>query len=532
MSALLALERARLAATPGTWFLLALAVAALAWTSLGSVEAVLAAQERLPELPASVTRLLAMPLLARAALIVMVVCALSAGRWWAADRAHGAELLYRAAPLGAASVVAAKWLAAVALGLPVVLVAVAMAGSLRLGAPIDLGSVTAGTIGLLLLLGFGAAIAVAASSVSRGTLAAVALAAGILIVTWAPDAPALARGDLASPLAAVSIARHLDPFLAGEVRATAVGFLLAGTAAALLFAWTMLSRRSPTVRAGLGVAGLTACLLLATVASRLDWRADLSSTGANSFHPETVRILEQAPAGVEVLVPDAEAVPWPAIEAFLDRIRTHYPSLVVERISPAADRGRWEAEGMRPDEILLRREDRSYGVRNLTEVDFMTGFQRLFLDARQRVAYITGTGDRDLRGDANADWGTFGQVLAARGVAPVPLDPVMVPVIPEDLDLLVLAAGRSAPIPGFPEAVVSWLGAGGALWWTIDAGAHAGWAPLFTALGVEQLPGVVVDARAADRGQPDPRHLLIGRFPDHPIGRGLLQPVLVPRAIG
>ncbi len=509
MMALLRLELARLFATPVAWWLLAGAVAVLAWSFLASIETTLTAQERLPSLPASVTQLIAVPVLGRSALVVAGLAVVLAPRWWALESTSGSLPFHRSSVLSTASALIVKALAASIVLLALPLAAAVRAASLRLGAPVDLGAISSGALGLFALCLLLAAIALAASVWSGSALASAALTAAVVIVLWAPDAPALARGARETALSALSISHRLHPLLRGQLDLAALGFFLAAAAVFVVLAWSRASRRSLRLRVALPVLVVLGAAGLGVTLDRGGWRYDLSASGRHSLQPASKAVLAELPRALTVHVPDDEGVPWRAVDAFLDRIRGAHPALVVEPVSPVSAPDRWRELGMTRDDIVLTLGDRSARTRTLTERDFMAAVGRLLSGRDARIAYVTGNGERQLRGDGPLDWGRLGDALTDRGLLVVPLDLVLNPAVPEDIDLLVLAPGSASPLPGTPEAIADWVRGGGRLLWATDPALAPGWAPVAEALSVTQLPGVLVDARAQDRGEADPRLLRV-----------------------
>ena len=527
MTALLGLELRRLWSAPATWGLLAAATAILGWQFLATADALLVSQEQLAELPGSVTRLLALPVVAHAALVLMVVTVLLAPR--AALRSESA---LAAAPVTDRARVLARWLAHALLLAVIASVALLMAASARWGAAIDLGVLTVAWLALLLLALAAAAIGVMAGvRLATGVLAA--LACGVaLALLWAPDAPALARGVVDSPLAYLSISRRLHPLLNGELALASVIWMLALAALALTLGWALVSRRRPLRRGIAAAVALIAAVAAVALADRSGLRWDVSRGAQNSLSAASRDLLANLDQPVEVVVLQGPGVSAVAIERFVDRYRALLPALTLRWLDPAADADAARRLGLARGEVLVRYGDRETRLGNLSETDFTGALARLATPAEVRLAYVHGGGERDLRGQADHQWGRFGEELARRGIDAVPLDLVLNPVVPDELDALIYVPGEGAPIPGVVEAVIDYLQRGGSLWWVADPGIDRAYLDLQSLLGVTQLPGTVVDARGADHGLTDPRQIRVARFDEVPPVQGLAQPVLLFGAAG
>src|SRR5699024_12202637 len=91
----------------------------------------------------------------------------------------------------------------------------------------------------------------------------------------------------------------------------------------------------------------------------------------------------------------------------------------------------------------------------------------------------------------------------------------------------------SSPLPILPDgaeqAQVNYVHDGGNLLWLADPGrADLGLAPLAGQLGIQKLPGVLVDGQGAALGQSDPRRIAIGQYPPQAITKGFTRNTLFP----
>lgn len=526
MNAVLRLELKRLFATPYGWVLLALFGLVSGWRLLAATEAALHQLEQQVELTVSVTRVVVMPMLAQAAPALALLAALFALRLWGADRRRGTDERWLSLPVSETSLVLGQWLAHALLLVACAVLAGAYALALRLGAPVDFGVIASAVLGLVMLGLFATALAGAWSAGVTHPGLACLLTLLTLVALWAPDAAALARGDGQSPLAWVALSRRLHPLLNGEVRLADLAFF-AGAAAAALGLWhgAMTRRRGLRRLDGLS-AGMLAggALLIAGHVTDLRW--DLTRLARHTVPAPVQEFLADLDGPVELV---AIAGPTaPALADFIARVRRHKPDLTLETVDPRERPDRVLALALEPGELLLRHGGRSTRLRTVSYAAFANALARLTRPAPARIAYAFGSGERDLRGQANHDWGAFGVELARVGVDPVPLDLALTPAVPENIDLLIVAAGDAAPLPGSDSAIAAYLDRGGNLWWSGEGRAARFYGRTLAALGLSALPGVVVDARAADRGAADPRLLEIRRFPIHPITRDLGNAALLP----
>jgi ABC-type uncharacterized transport system involved in gliding motility auxiliary subunit len=137
------------------------------------------------------------------------------------------------------------------------------------------------------------------------------------------------------------------------------------------------------------------------------------------------------------------------------------------------------------------------------------------------VIFLTGHGERNPRGQANHDFGQFGKLLTDKGVSVETLMLAESSAIPEDTSLLVIADPRTPLLSGEVHLINRHLKQGGNLLWLIEPGTLAGLEPAAETLGLEPLPGTVVDATTQLFGMDNPAFAIIPDYPMHEITRNM-----------
>jgi ABC-type uncharacterized transport system involved in gliding motility auxiliary subunit len=181
-------------------------------------------------------------------------------------------------------------------------------------------------------------------------------------------------------------------------------------------------------------------------------------------------------------------------------------------------------------EVVLHWRDREQHVVQLTERDFTDALARLSRGRERLIAFITGDGERNADGKANADLGDFVAQLSGSGVRALSLNLAQNASVPRNTDLLVLASPQAELSPASLKAIGDYLDRGGNLLWLTepDTG-DVGLAPLAQALGVRTLPGMLVDGAGARLGIGDPRMVVENDYPPHAITRGFALNTLFPQ---
>jgi hypothetical protein len=132
---------------------------------------------------------------------------------------------------------------------------------------------------------------------------------------------------------------------------------------------------------------------------------------------------------------------------------------------------------------------------------------------------------------AARDLGRFAEVLRRRGFRLQPLDLTTAGAVPDNTHLLLVSAPAIELFPGEAGLLVSFLKRGGNLLWLMDPGDLGGLEPLAAYLGIEPLPGLMVDANVSELNIQDPTVAMVADFPDHPLTRGLSAHALFPGAV-
>ncbi|HEB77968.1 MAG TPA: ABC transporter [Methylothermaceae bacterium] len=181
-------------------------------------------------------------------------------------------------------------------------------------------------------------------------------------------------------------------------------------------------------------------------------------------------------------------------------------------------------------ELVIEFRQRREKIHDLSETALTNALLRLAGSGHEKIVFVTGHGERNPTGDANFDLGQFGRTLQQRGMTVTTWNPVKEPQLPEDTTLLVIASPQVAYLPGEVALVREYLERGGNLWWLAEPGDLKGLEALTELLGVEFLPGVVVDPTGTALGIADPTFALVVEYPPHPITRNFQNLTLFPRA--
>ncbi len=264
--------------------------------------------------------------------------------------------------------------------------------------------------------------------------------------------------------------------------------LLALLAALLTAAWVVTARRDLT----------------------LGTRAELSaaSRAALAAMPESLEVVAHLPASSPLREPVAK---------FVERYRRAKPTLRLTFDEKQAS-----------GDLEIRYGQRTQRLTQLDERSFTAALLQLARSGERLIGFVAGHGERRFDGEANHDFGKFGEALNARGDKLIALS--LAAPVPEGLALLVLASPSAALLPSEHAHIGRFVADGGALLWFQDPDA-LGVDGLMDALGLLRLPGTIADAGGKALELPDLRFIAVDQYPAHPISRDFTVITLFPKAV-
>jgi ABC-type uncharacterized transport system involved in gliding motility auxiliary subunit len=259
-----------------------------------------------------------------------------------------------------------------------------------------------------------------------------------------------------------------------------------------------------------------------------DW-----SAGARNSLSETSRALLARLEGPLRITSFTPAIPElrRQIQEVVGRYQRERPDIELTFIDPDTHPELTRQLGIQVSgELRLEYQGRSANLRSLTEQELSNAIQRLVLQQGRWVAFLIGHGERRLDGKANHDLGDFGAELQRKGYPVQPLELAATPQIPDNTALLVVASPQASLLPGEVERLLAFVAGGGNLLWLLDPGPLYGLQPLVEHLGLEIVPGTVVDPGGTALGLRDATIALGARYPAHPATPGFDLLTLYPHA--
>ena len=280
---------------------------------------------------------------------------------------------------------------------------------------------------------------------------------------------------------------------------------------------------------------LTVMGLLGWLSTRYNKELDWTATGRNTLSKASVTVLDKlkGPVTITSYASGGELGPiHTRVRDLLKRYEKVSDKIQLKFVDPMLNPEQTRKLGIRTDgELIVDYQGRTEHVSNFTEQDLTNALQRLLRNAERKIVFITGHGERNPTGRANADLGEFFDAVQSKGFKVSTLNLTTSLVIPPDTAVLVIASPQLDYLPGEIDAIKRYVDNGGNLWWMQDPDTNAHLQALADALHIKFMHGVIVDLDIRLLGVDDPT-IIMGQYLPHAITRDFNVLTLYPRVTG
>lgn len=272
--------------------------------------------------------------------------------------------------------------------------------------------------------------------------------------------------------------------------------------------------------------------LLAQLSLKTNIRSDWTANNRHSLSNTTTQFLTQLDQTITIqafISPSSEY--RPALESLLSRYQSHNAKLNIHYINPdfSPDLVR-QLKIQQQGEMVVSREDKQQHVVDLSEQSLTNALISVSRQQEQWLVFIEGHGERSPLNTANYDLSTWGDQLKQKGFKLLPLNLVENNQIPNNTTAIVIASPESAWLDGEIDIIKSYIADGGNLLWLADPNSNQFLSSLAETLGIEFIPGVIIDPNAQQLGINDPQFLLITDYANNAIGQATSGVTLFPKA--
>jgi len=287
---------------------------------------------------------------------------------------------------------------------------------------------------------------------------------------------------------------------------------------------------------GFAVLFLVAVGMLAWLSTRYHYEADWTAAGRHTLSEASAQLLERIDGPVHVTAYAREESLSTSRKRITDLVRRYQrekPNIKLEFVNPDLAPEKVRKEGITVEgEMVLTFKGRTENVRSADEQAITNALQRLAREGHRKLLFLSGHGERKPDGPANHDLSSWVSELEKQGFTASTLNLTRNPKVPADAQALVVAGPQVALLPGEVELIREYVADGGNLLWLTDPGQRHGLGPLAEDLGIDFIPGVIVDPTTQMLGIDDPAFVIIADYPPHPVNEELSAITLFPRAQG
>lgn len=277
-------------------------------------------------------------------------------------------------------------------------------------------------------------------------------------------------------------------------------------------------------------------LTVGWLSQRFSTAFDITANQRHSLTSTSQRVLQTLDDPVDIIAvlgPDPQQ--REGVRALIARFQAVKPDLNLRFVNPETDPAAARELAASPGgELIIRTAGREQRLQTLSERTLVDSLRLLHRTEDRDIVFITGHDERSPVRRGNDDWSDTAAALASIGLVSREVSLVSEPYLSDDIDLVVLAAPRRPFFPGELASVYDYLGRGGNLLWLSEHATGVDTGPglqlLADNLGVDTLPGTVIDTASQALNADSPDFVLLDQFPVHPVTARLTSPVLLPQA--
>ncbi len=268
---------------------------------------------------------------------------------------------------------------------------------------------------------------------------------------------------------------------------------------------------------------LTLLGLLGWLSLRYEYQADWSANQRNTASEATRGVLAtlDGPVRIRAFVSAGDEALRQQVQRLVERYQRYKPDIELTFVDPLSEPGQVREFGVSRDgELVVEYRERREHLQELSEQALTNVLQRLRRSGERWVVFLSGHDERSPHGDAGYDYRAFARELGNRGLQVRELNLASQGEIPADTSVLVIADPQRDLLEGEVRQIQQYVADGGNLLWLVEPGPLRQLDALAEELGVDLLPGVIVDPNTQLLGIGDPRFALVADYPFHPISQG------------
>ncbi len=267
---------------------------------------------------------------------------------------------------------------------------------------------------------------------------------------------------------------------------------------------------------------------LAWLSQHYDASIDLTIGHNNTLSTASQKILKNLPEAVSI----SAYIKQPQLQKQLAQLLTKYQrfkaDIEITFINPDKVPDKVREFNIGPQgAFIVEYRNRSKKIDFLDESTLSNALLQLSHTSERRISFLSGHGERSIFNQGNSELSIFAEELKKHKFQLTTLKLSQQPSIPADSSLLVIASPKTALLPAELNIIRDYIEQGGNLLLLTEPNtSHL--SSLEQQLGLQKLPGTVVDSNAKLYGLDNPSFLLISGYPRHPISANFNSMTIFP----
>ncbi len=273
-------------------------------------------------------------------------------------------------------------------------------------------------------------------------------------------------------------------------------------------------------------------VLLAQLSLKFDYHSDWTANNRHSLSATTITLLKQLDDDITIQAFISNNNEYKdALTSLLNRYQRYTDKLHIDYINPdfSPDLVR-KLNIQQQGEMVVSNGDQQQHVYDLSEQSLTNAIVAVSRQQEQWLIFISGHGERTPLNKANFNLNTWGDQLKQKGIRFRELNLIEHSQIPENTAAIVIASPEQPWLEGEIQIIKDYIDQGGHLLWLSEPDYHH-LDSLAEQLGIEFVPGTVIDPNAKLLGISDPQFVLVTNYANHPIGIATTGVTLFPQAV-
>lgn len=295
-------------------------------------------------------------------------------------------------------------------------------------------------------------------------------------------------------------------------------------------------RRSSLQHTFLSILVVGIALALIWITGRTNISADLTANQRHALSEQTVNAVKalQGPVDITAVVgPNANQ--RNTLIELVSRYQAHNSFISLNFVNPETDPERVrQLNASASGELIVNGMGREQRLQSVSERSLTGALRQLNREGERKLSFVTGHEERSPIDAGPGNWTLLSTRLRSIGLNSEALSLVTNPRINEDVDVLVIADPRRPYFPGEIASLLEYINLGGSLLWVTETALNrqtgSGLTALGLELGVEPLPGTIIDSASQSANTGSPSFVVLNSFAKHPVTQGLTSPVLLPQS--